>query len=125
MKVVSPMSARWAHGNLLPQMRRSLMVVVLAGIDPSDIVGAALADTALAEAAVLRLEPDCSAPCDALLWRLETASGDSLAHAALLHRYWHRPPYALTLRLIQHMPGSTTSEILDEGTIGTRGSRTA
>jgi len=96
------------------------MVVVLAGIDQSHIVEAALADPALAETMVLRFEPDCSAPCDALLWRLETASGDSLSHARLLQRHWHRRPYALTLQLVQYAPGSTTPEILDTGTIGTR-----
>ncbi|PPQ25762.1 glucosamine inositolphosphorylceramide transferase family protein [Rhodopila globiformis] len=101
------------------------MVVVLAGIDTSEIVDAALTDTALCEAVVLRLEPGCSAPCDALLWRLETANGDSLDHAALLHRYWHRRPYALTVRLVQYASGSATPDVLDEGTIGTRGSRAA
>jgi hypothetical protein len=88
------------------------MVVVLTGIDQSHIVEAALADPALAETMVLRFEPDCSAPCDALLWRLETASGDSLSHARLLQRHWHRRPYALTLQLVQYAPGSTTPEIL-------------
>jgi len=125
MKALSAMSARWAHVNLLPQMRRSPMVVVLAGIDRSHIVEASLADTALGEAVVLRFEPDCSAPCDALLWRLETAAGESLNHAALLKRYWHRRPYALTVRLVHYAPGNTTPDILDEGTIGTRVSRSA
>jgi hypothetical protein len=125
MKVAPFMPARWAHMTLLPQVRRSPMVVVLAGIDTSEIVEAALTDTALGEAAVLRLEPDCSAPCDALLWHLETANGDSLNHAALLYRYWHRRPYALTVRLVQYASGSPTPEILNEGTIGTRGPRAA
>ncbi|MFL5255436.1 MAG: hypothetical protein ACJ8AI_21590 [Rhodopila sp.] len=101
------------------------MVVVLAGIETSHIVEAALTDPALAEAMVLRFEPDCSAPCDALLWRLETAAGDSLFRAGLLRGHWHRRPYAVTLRLVQYAPGSTTPEILDEGTVGTRVPRTA
>jgi len=125
MKAASAMSSRWAHVNLLPQMRRSPMVVVLAGIDTSHIVEAALTDTALGDVAVLRFEPDCSAPCDALLWRLETASGESLNQPGLLNRHWHRRPYAMTMRLVQYAPGSTTPDILDEGTLGTRGPRAA
>src|SRR4051794_14409371 len=121
MKSVSVISVRWAHAGFLPQLRsRSPMVVVLTGIDTSYIVEAALTDPALAETMVLRFEPECSAPCDALLWRLETASGDSLSHAGLLQRHWHRSPYALTLQLVQYAPGSTIPEILDAGTIGMR-----
>ena len=81
------------------------MVVVLAGLDSSPIVEAALTNSALAEAVVLRFEPDCSAPCDALVWRLETASGQSLNKPGLLARHWHRRPYAMTVRLIQYLPG--------------------
>ncbi len=110
--------------NLLLQTRRSPVVVVLAGIDPSMIVEAALTDTTLAEAVVLRFEPGCSAPCDAVLWRLETASGHSLNKPGLLKRHWHRRPYAMTVRLVQYLPGSSNPDILDEGTIGTRGPRT-
>ena len=40
-------------------------------------------------------------------------------------RYWHRRPYAMTMRLVKYQPGSVTPEILDEGTVGTRGSREA
>jgi hypothetical protein len=125
MKTASDMSARWVQDNLLLQTRKSPMVVVLAGIDPSPIVEAALTDAALAEAAVLRFEPGCSAPCDALLWRLETAAGHSLNKPGLLNRYWHRRPYALTVRLVQYLPGSTNPDTLDEGTIGTKGTRNA
>ncbi|HEY0181714.1 MAG TPA: hypothetical protein VGC09_02805 [Rhodopila sp.] len=100
---------------------RSPFVLVLAGVDSSEIVDAALADTALTEAVLPRFEPGCSAPCDAVLWRLETASGDSLNQPGLLRRHWHRPPYAMTLQLVQYQPGSTERQILDEGTLGTRG----
>jgi hypothetical protein len=125
MKSASGMTARWLQDNLLVQTRRSPMVVVLAGLDSSPIVEAALTDSALAEAVVLRFEPGCSAPCDALVWRLETASGQSLNKPGLLARYWHRRPYAMTVRLVQYLPGSTEPDILDEGTIGTRGPRAA
>ena len=98
---------------------------MLAGVDGSEIVDAALADPALTEAAVPRLEPGCAAPCDALLWRFETASGEAVNDPRVLGRHWHRAPYAVTLRLVQYQPGSTVGEILDEGTLGTRGSHAA
>jgi hypothetical protein len=125
MKAAAGMPIQWVDLNLLPQSRRSPTVVVLAGVDASPIVEAALTDTAIAEAVVLRFEPACSAPCDALLWRLETADGESLNHKGLLRRHWHRRPYAVTVRLVQYLPGSATPDILDEGTVGTRGSRFA
>ncbi len=117
------MAGRWVQETLLPQARRTPAVVVLAGIDNSLIVEAALADAALAAATVVRFEPHCSAPCDAILWRLENAAGEGLNQPGLLSRQWHRQPYAMTLRLVQYLPGSTTPTILDEGTLGTRGSR--
>jgi hypothetical protein len=103
------------------QVPRSPMVVVLAGIGRSDIVDAALADNALTQAALLRFEPPCTPPCDALLWRLENTSGNSLNEPGLIARCWHRRPYAMTVRLVQYQPGSVVPEILDEGTLGTRG----
>jgi hypothetical protein len=101
--------------------RRSPMVIMLAGIGGSEIVEAALTDHALIETALLRFEPACTPPCDALLWRIETATGKAVNEPGLLGRQWHRRPYAMTLRLIQYQPGSAVPEILDEGTLGTRG----
>ena len=118
-------SSLWAGQKLWSAARKVPMVVLLAGIDHSEIVDAALADSVLSETLLTRLEPTCRAPCDALLWRLETSSGDSLNRAGMLSRYWHRRPYAVTVRLVQYQPGSTEPDILDEGTIGTRGSRAA
>jgi hypothetical protein len=125
MKTATGIPASWAEANLWPTMRKTPIVVVLAGIDSSEIVNAALGDTALAEAAMVRFEPSCTAPCDALLWRLETASGESLNQPGLVTRHWHRPPYAMTVRLVRYQPASRLPEILDEGTIGTRGPRAA
>jgi len=119
------LSLSWPNPNFLPPLRRPPFVVVLAGIENSEIVDAALADPALTEAVLPKLEPSCTPPCEALLWRLETASGDSLVRTGWLRRHWHRRPYAITLRLVQYQPGSVTPEILDEGTLGTRGRRAA
>jgi hypothetical protein len=121
MKTETSPSASWAGAKLWPGSQPAPFVVVLAGIDSSGIVDAALADTALTEVALPRFEPNCTPPCDALLWRLETASGASLNQPGLLRLHWHRSPYAMTLRLVQYQPGSVVPEVLDEGTLGTRG----
>jgi hypothetical protein len=121
MRAAAGISASALGANTWPIVRGAPSVVVLAGIDGSEIVNAALTDTALTEAVMPRFEPACTPPCDALLWRLETASGRSLNHTGLLARAWHRPPYAMTVRLVQYLPGSVVPEILDEGTLGTRG----
>jgi hypothetical protein len=121
MKTATGISAPAAGGTAWTSIRRSPTVVVLAGIDSSGIIDAALTDTVLAETVMPRFEPACSPPCDALLWRLETTSGNSLNQPGLLAGQWHRPPYAMTMRLVQYQPGSMVPEILDEGTLGTRG----
>jgi hypothetical protein len=121
MTFATGISASWTGANLWQPLRKSPQVVVLAGIESSEIVEAALCDTALTDAIVPRFEAVCTPPCDALLWRLETAAGESLNTAGLLRRYWHRRPYAITIRLIQYQPGSVDPVVLDEGTIGTRG----
>ncbi|HBK06554.1 MAG TPA: hypothetical protein DDZ81_11910 [Acetobacteraceae bacterium] len=121
MEIATSRSAPWAGADLWPAVRRAPFVVVLSGINRSEIVDAALADPALNQVAMPRSEPGCSAPCDALLWRLETATGEGLNQPGLLARHWHRRPYAMTLRLVRYQPGSTVPEILDEGTLGTRG----
>jgi hypothetical protein len=121
MNAATGISASAAAAINWASVRRSRFVVVIAGVDGCEIVDAALADPALTEVAIPRFEPTCSAPCDALLWRLETSSGQSVNQPRLLARQWHRRPYAMTLRLVQYQPGSTVPEILDEGTLGTRG----
>lgn len=125
MKDATGIVGSWAEAGVWPALRRSPFVVVLAGIDHSEIVSAALADSALNDVAMPRFEPFCSAPCDALLWRLETATGQNINHPGLLKRHWHRSPYAMTMRLVQYQPGLTEPDILDEGTLGTRGSYAA
>ena len=125
MAVATSRPAPWAGASAWPAVRRAPFVVVLSGISRSGIVDAALADPVLHEAAIPRLEPDCTAPCDALLWRLETVSGEAVNRPGLLAEYWHRRPYAMTLRLVRYLPGSAEPEILDEATLGTRGPRAA
>jgi hypothetical protein len=123
MKSSSAISASLGKAGTWTPVRKPPVVAMLSGIDSGEIVNAALADPSLAEVVILRFEPSCSPPCDALLWRLETAAGKSLNDVGLLERHWHRAPYAMTFRLVQYQPGSTVPEILDEGTVGTRGTK--
>jgi hypothetical protein len=112
----------WADANVWPLPRKPPLVAIIGGIGRSGIVEAALKDPGVTDRAMLRLEPDCAPPCDALLWRLETAGGDALNSAAVV-RLWRRRPFALTVRLVQYVPESAAPTILDEGTIGTRTAR--
>lgn len=121
MTIAASRSAPWAGADVWPAVRRAPFVVVLSGVNRSEIVDAALADPALNQVVLPRCEPACNAPCDALLWRLEAANGEGLNQPGLLARHWHRRPYAMTIKLACYQPGSTVPEILDEATIGTRG----
>ncbi len=51
------------------------------------------------------------------------ATGRPAELARMLAAYWHRPPYAMALRLVRRLPGAPEPEIVDEAVIGTRGSR--
>lgn len=78
MKSSSAISASLGNASAWTAVRRPPVVVVLSGIDSGEIVNAALADPSLTEVVIPRFEPACSPPCDALLWRLETAAGKKL-----------------------------------------------
>jgi hypothetical protein len=55
--------------------------------------------------------------------RLEDGAGCALDVTANLALHWHRPPYAMALRVVRDAAEGTGPEILDEAVIGTRGSR--
>ena len=54
--------------------------------------------------------------------RLETPTGLALTDQRVRF-YWHRRPYALSLRLMRYSPGSAEGALVDTAVIGTRGSR--
>lgn len=115
-------SASWTRAAFSPAPHQR-QDVAIAGIGDSDIVRAALTDPALQRRVAVRYERDRAPPHGIILWRCETAEGEPLHRA--VERAWHRPPYALTVRLMQYAPGQERPEILDEGTIGTRGPKRA
>jgi hypothetical protein len=119
MDAATNASPGWAEERFLASTRTAPASVVIAGIDRSPIVQAALADPALAETTVVHFVPHATLPNESVIWRCETANGEPLNRAGVLRRYWHRAPFSLTVRLVRHETG--TAEILDEGTIGTRG----
>ncbi len=54
--------------------------------------------------------------------RLEAMDGSPLSDEQV-GRHWHRPPYALPLRLARYAPLAVEPEVLDIAVIGTRGKR--
>jgi hypothetical protein len=116
-------SPGWTRGGFHPSPPSERPDVVIAGVGASEIVRAALTDAALQQRLCLRYEPDRAPPHGTTLWRCETAAGEPLHR--VVKSAWHRSPYALTVRLVQYLPGRATPEILDEGTLGTRGPRRA
>ncbi|MBN8896865.1 MAG: hypothetical protein BGO51_07470 [Rhodospirillales bacterium 69-11] len=92
---------------------------LIAGLVPAAVLRLAKAgDT-------VRLAPNHAPPCPEPLLRLETADGVPLNSREIIGAYWHRPPYAMLLRLAFYAPGAREPEILDEAVISTQGSRDA
>ncbi|MDR3538825.1 MAG: hypothetical protein P4L71_20180 [Acetobacteraceae bacterium] len=92
---------------------------LIAGLVPSTVLRlAAAGDT-------VRLAPHHAPPCPEPLLRLETGDGVPLNGRDVIATHWHRPPYAMLMRLSFYAPGSFVPQILDEAVISTRGSRDA
>jgi hypothetical protein len=92
---------------------------LVAGLVPSSILRlAAAGDT-------VRLAPHYAPPCPEPLLRLETADGVPLNGRDVIATHWHRPPYAMLVRLSFYAPGSREADVLDEAVISTQGSRDA
>jgi hypothetical protein len=107
-----------AEGESVPEAARQ-STRLIAGLVPSAVLRhAAMGDVA-------RLVPHHAPPCPEPLLRLETADGVPLNGRDVIATYWHRPPYAMLVRLAFYPPGSRESEILDEAVISTQGSRDA
>lgn len=92
---------------------------LIAGLVPSTVLRlAAKGDTA-------RLVPNYAPPCPEPLLRLESADAVALNAVDVIATHWHRPPYAMLVRLVFYAPGSRDGQVLDEAVISTRGSRDA
>jgi hypothetical protein len=65
---------------------------------------------------------DAEPPHPLELLRIEGIDGSPLGNDQI-RRCWHRPPYALPLRLARYSPQSVESDLLDFAVIGTRGER--
>ncbi|MDQ2801615.1 MAG: hypothetical protein M3Y41_02590, partial [Pseudomonadota bacterium] len=55
--------------------------------------------------------------------QLEDGYGRPLDASRAVATHWHRPPYAMMLRLVRHAQGASEPEIVDQAVVGTRGSR--
>ncbi|HXT81454.1 MAG TPA: hypothetical protein VN702_17960 [Acetobacteraceae bacterium] len=96
---------------------------IIAGLEPTGTVRRAFADRGIADSA-LSFQPDLRLPCGKTVLRLERDSGELLNRAGTLRAVWHRPPYAVRLRLVRYDAGSAVPLVLDEAVVGTRGAFT-
>jgi hypothetical protein len=114
------MAARvWSAGTAMMSTASRGVPILLAGLDPSAPVLAALGDSS----AQLCFAPELSPPAPDTMLRLETAAGDPVNNARLLAACWHRPPYSLAIRLVRYGPGSSVREVIDQAIVGTRDTR--
>jgi hypothetical protein len=102
--------------------RTSWRIVAVAGCDPTADVREMLHDAGRRQQTMIRHHPRAEPPYPHELLRVEEIDG-SLLNTDRLAERWHRPPYALPLRLARYAPLSTEAEVVDFAVIGTQGAR--
>jgi hypothetical protein len=106
-----------ANGRLRPSPH------TIAGLDATPSLRASLHDWPESAKSKLCLKSAASPPLPYELLRLELADGRPLNDPTTIAQTWHRPPYAIGLRLARYAPGAESGEVVDEVVIDTRGSR--
>ena len=101
---------------------RPWRVVSVAGFNVTGGVREALHDAGMLHATLVRYHAQAEPPYPHELLRLEALDGSPLSNDQIA-RCWHRPPYALPLRLVRYAPLSAVPEVLDFAVVGTRGKR--
>ena len=97
-------------------------VVAVAGFDPAADIRETLRGVGAHHETLIRHQPQAEPPCGDELLRVEELDGSPLSGSRIAER-WHRPPYALPLRLARYAPLSTEADVLDFAVIGTQGER--
>jgi len=97
-------------------------VVAVAGFDPAADIRETLRGVGAHHETLIRHQPRAEPPCGDELLRVEELDGSPLSGSRIAER-WHRPPYALPLRLARYAPLSTEADVLDFAVIGTQGER--
>ena len=96
--------------------------VAIAGPSLTGSVREMLHDVGMRHATLVRYHSNAAPPYPHELLRIEAMDGSPLSDLQIGRR-WHRPPYALPLRLARYAPLSVEPEVLDFAVIGTRGER--
>ena len=96
--------------------------VAIAGPSLTGSVPDMLHDVGMRHATLVHYHSNASPPYAHELLRVEAMDGSPLSDFQIGRR-WHRPPYALPLRLARYAPLSVEPEVLDFAVIGTRGER--
>jgi hypothetical protein len=100
----------------------SWRVITVAGFDPAADIRETLGDVGTQCETLIRHRPRAEPPCADELLRVEELDGSPLSSDRIARR-WHRPPYALPLRLARYAPLSSEADVLDFAVIGTQGER--
>jgi hypothetical protein len=105
-----------------PPSGTSWRIVAVAGCDPTADVREMQHDAGIRQETLIRHHPLAEPPYPHELLRIEAIDGSLLSNDRLA-ACWHRPPYALPLRLARYAPLSTEADVLDFAVIGTQGAR--
>src|ERR1700749_1736486 len=96
--------------------------IAIAGPSLTAPIREMLHDIGMRHTTLVHYHSNAHPPCPHEMLRIEAMDGSPLSNLQIGRR-WHRPPYALPLRLARYAPLSVEPEILDFAVIGTRGER--
>jgi len=102
--------------------RRDWRVVTVAGFGGGRDERKALREAAALNSTLVQIHDDAAPPHARELLVIEDIHGEALSENRL-RQYWHRPPYAMVLRLVRYAPGSSDGELIDGAVISTRDKR--
>ena len=94
-------------------------VMTVAGFEPGPLERRALHAIGAQHRTLIQLHSDAAPPHSRELLVLQSMDGQALSRTGMLERLWHRPPYAMPLRLVRYAPGSCEGEVVDGAVIST------
>jgi hypothetical protein len=98
-------------------------VITVAGFEPGPLERRALHAIGAQHRTLIQLHSDAAPPHSRELLVLQSMDGQTLSRMGMLEHFWHKPPYAMPLRLVRYAPGSCEGEVVDGAVISTRNER--
>ncbi len=98
-------------------------VITIAGFEPGRVERQALHAIGAQHRTLIQIHADAAPPHSRELLVLQSMDGHRLNRTGMLEHFWHRPPYAMPLRLVRYAPNSCEGEVVDGAVIGTRDKR--